>query len=222
MQPFFWYNSLIFLGMLLSIPYFFVGDNRNQKKFLIIFLILLLITIVEIFGKYKQLLGENNTFIYNIGYVLIGLSLKIFFFYLVFQEKKVKRLVLFLMTSFIIWCVINSLFYQTFDVFHHYSLAFGSLMIIALCFFYFYGIFFKNWYLEMNLLAVPEFWIISFLMFFYSASLLYFISFSFLTERMEIELLLKLNFLIQIIGATMYMVMGLAFYAPRLFKETAY
>ncbi len=76
--------------------------------------------------------------------------------------------------------------------------------------------------MEKNLLAVPEFWIISFFMFFYSSSLLFFLSFNFYIEKMEFELLLQLNFLINILGALMYLVMSLAFYAPRVFKEPVY
>lgn len=208
--------------MLFCIPYFYIEDHQNKKKHLVIFLILVLISLVEVLGKYQQLLGQNNTIIYNIGYVLIGLSLKLYFFSLVFPEKSEKRLVFYLWTAFITWSVINFLFYQSFGVFHHYSLALGSLFLIGLCFYYFFGIFFKNWYQDKNLLAVPEFWIISLLMFFYSASLLYFISFSFYLEKMDTELFLQLNFLIKTLGVMMYLVLGLAFYAPRVFKETAY
>lgn len=215
----FWYNILIILGMLCTIPYFFVENNQQRKKHLVIFLILAVISLVEVLGKHLSLLGQNNTIIYNIGYVLIGLSLKIFFFYLVFIKSKEKAIVLYLIAFFVLWCVLNFLFYQTFGVFHHYSLVFGSLLILGLCFYYFHGIFFKNWYAGKNLIEVPEFWIISFFMFFYSASFLFFISFSFFYEKMEKDLILQLNLLIKILGATMYMVMGLAFYAPLLFKK---
>jgi hypothetical protein len=220
MQLFFWYNILIVLGMLLSIPYFFFGENQNKKKHLVIFLILVLISLVEVLGKYQQLSGQNNTTIYNVGYVIIGLSLKFYFFSLVFQEKKEKMLVLFLWSAFIIWSIINFLFFQSFGVFHHYSFAFGSLILIGLCFYFFHGIFFKNWYLDKKLLAVPEFWIVSFIMFFYSASLLYFISFSFYYEGMDVTFYKRLNFFVNIMGSIMYLVMGLAFYAPLVFKET--
>ncbi|SMD42706.1 hypothetical protein SAMN00777080_1268 [Aquiflexum balticum DSM 16537] len=220
MQPFFWYNILIVLGMLLSIPYFFIGAQQSKKKHLVIFLILILISLVEVLGKYQQLSGQNNTTIYNVGYVIIGLSLKFYFFSLVFQEKKGKMLVLFLWSAFITWSIINFLFFQSFGVFHHYSFAFGSLILIGLCFFFFHGIFFKNWYMDKNLLAVPEFWIVSFIMFFYSASLLYFISFSFYYEGMDVTFYKRLNFFVNIMGCIMYLIMGLAFYAPLVFKES--
>jgi hypothetical protein len=214
-----WYNGLIIIGMLASIPYFFIEAQQNKKKHLVIFLILVLISLVEVLGKYQQLSSQNNTTIYNVGYVIIGLSLKFYFFSLVFQKKKEKRLVLFLWSAFITWSVINFLFFQSFGVFHHYSLAFGSLNLIGLCFFFFHGIFFKNWYLDKNLLAVPEFWIISLIMFFYSASLLYFFSFSFYYEGMDVTFYKQLNFFVKILGCIMYLVMGLAFYAPYLINK---
>jgi hypothetical protein len=221
MEAFFWYTNLIFLGMLLSIPYFFMGDISHRKKHLIIFLILILTTVVEILGKYMAVTKQNNSWIYNIGYVIFGLSLIFYFFSLVFQEKKEKRVVFFLWVSFIGWEVTNVLFYQSiFYVFHHYSLAYGSFLIIGLCFYFFHGIFFKNWYLEKNLIEVPEFWVISFLMFFHSASLLYFISFSFYLEYMDRALFLQLSFLNKILGVSLYIVMGLAFYAPLVFRKS--
>ena len=205
--------------MLISIPYFFLDDNQDKKKHLVIFQLLILTVLVELIGKYMGVNKQNNSLIYNVGYVIIGLSLIFYFFSLVFHEKNVKRWVFFLWVLFICWEVINVLYFQSiFNVFHHYTLAFGGSIIIGLCFYYFFGIFYKNWYSEKSLLAVPEFWIISFLMFFYSASLLYFLSFNFFFEKMDIELFIKLNFLIQILGATMYFIMGLAFYAPLIFK----
>jgi len=219
MTVIYWYTILIILGMLSSIPCFFLNTDQNKKKHLIIFLILVLITIVELWGRHKALLGQNNSLIYNVGYILMGLSLKLYFFFYVFKEKKEKRFVLTLLTAYLSWCIINFLFFQPHRIFHHYSFAFGSLIIIGFCFYFFYGIFFKNWYLDRNLLAVSEFWVISFLMFFYSASFLHFISFKFYIEKMNIDLFRQLSFLVKILGNMMYVVMGLAFYAPLLFKE---
>ena len=78
----------------------------------------------------------------------------------------------------------------------------------------------SNWFEGKNLLSVPEFWIVSFLLFFYSCSFLYFVSFSFFYERMDITFYRQLNFLIKILGSAMYLVMGLAFYAPFVFKKS--
>jgi hypothetical protein len=219
MQPFFWYNILITIGMLFSIPYFFIGDKQYKKMHLVIFIILVIISIVEISGKYRQLLSQNNTIIYNVGYIMMGLSLKLYFFSLVFEGKNDKRMATYLLTAFILWVTVNFLFFQPFQVFHHYSLAFGSFIIIGLSLYYFYGIFFKNWYLNKNLLAVPEFWIVSFLMFFYACSFLYFVSFNFFYEQVDIALYIQLNFLIKILGSIMYLILGLAFYAPYIFRK---
>lgn len=219
MELFSWYNVLIILAVLLSIPKFFGSIDQNKKKHVVIFLILALTAIVEWYGQYLRLSGQNNTIVYNIGYVLIGLSLKFYFFSQAFQDKKEKMLVLLLWTTFMVWSFSNFLFFQTLGEFHHYSLAFGSFLLIALCFYFFFRIFFKNKYENQNLLAVPEFWIISFFMFFYACSFFYFISFSFFLDGMDLALVIQLNFLIRVLGCIMYLIMGLAFYAPLVFKS---
>jgi hypothetical protein len=172
---------------------------------------------VEVRAKQLQLLKIPNSFVINTGYIIIGISLLFVFFYLVLNKNK-KTLLLWII--YILWIIVNSIFFQPIaTTFQNYSWGLASLMIIGLSFYFFYSIFSKNQFEGKSLLSIPEFWIISFLMFFYACSFLYFISFSFYYERMEISLYRQLNFLIKILGATMYLIMGLAFYAPLVFKE---
>jgi len=217
MGPFYWYNLLIIFGMLLSIPYFFIQEREYRKKHFVIFLVLICTSFVEVRAKQLQLLKIPNSFVINTGYIIIGISLLFVFFYLVLNKNK-KTLLLWII--YILWIIVNSIFFQPIaTTFQNYSWGLASLMIIGLSFYFFYSIFSKNQFEGKSLLSIPEFWIISFLMFFYACSFLYFISFSFYYERMEISLYRQLNFLIKILGATMYLIMGLAFYAPLVFKE---
>jgi hypothetical protein len=212
-----WYNGLIIFGMLLSIPYFFFAEKEYQKKHLVIFLVLICTSFVELRATQLRLLKINNTLVINLGYIIIGISLLFIFFYLILNKSKTP---LFLWIIYITWIIINSILFQAIDTtFQNYSLGLASLMIIGMCFYFFYSIFSKNQYEDISLLSIPDFWIASFLMFFYACSFLYFISFSFYYEKMDITLYRQLNFLVKIVGSTMYVILGLAFYAPLLFKE---
>ncbi|RPA67047.1 hypothetical protein EF405_18130 [Cyclobacteriaceae bacterium YHN15] len=211
-----WYNVLIIIGMLFSIPYFFIGKKEYQKKHLVIFFVLICTSFVEFRAKQLQLLKFNNTLVINSGYIIISISLLFIFFYLILNKSKTP---LFLWIIYITWIIINSIFFQPIGTtFQNYSWGLASLIIIGMCFYFFYSIFSKNQFENRSLLSIPEFWIVSFLMFFYACSFLYFISFSFY-ERMDITLYRQLNFLIKILGSIMYVIMGLAFYAPLVFKE---
>lgn len=212
-----WYQVLIIIGMLVSVPYFFFAHRENRKKHLVIFLTLLCTSVTEVRAKQLQLLKINNTFVVNTGYIIMGISLIFLFFYLILNQSKKP---LYLWVVYITWIIINSIYFQTITTtFQNYSWALASLMIIGMCLYFFYSIFSKNQFGNINLIAVPEFWIVSFLMFFYASSFLFFISYSFYYEIMDIELYMQLNFLIKIMGNIMYLVMGLAFYAPYLINK---
>jgi len=216
MEALHWYNILIIIGMLASIPYFFLAERESTKKHLVIFLILLCTSITEVRAKQLQLLKINNTFVVNTGYIIIGISLLFLFFHLIQKSKKP----LYLWIIYMGWIIINSIYFQTITTtFQNYSWALASLLIIGMCLYFFYSIFSKNQFENKNLISVSEFWIVSFLMFFYASSFLYFISFTFYYDKMDIELYMQLNFLIKIIGCIMYLVMGLAFYAPYIFRK---
>jgi hypothetical protein len=213
-----WYVILIIIGMLVSIPYFFLGEREYKKKHLVIFLILFCVSFQEFWALQLKLSKINNSYIVNIGYIIIGISLLFVFFYLILNQS---RKPLFLWAVYMIWVSINSVFFQPIaTTFQNYSWALGSVFIIGMCFYFFYGIFSKNQFEGKNLITIPDFWIVSFVMFFYACSFLYFISFSFFYERMEIELYRQLNFMIRILGVIMYLILGLSFYAPKVFKET--
>lgn len=217
MEALTWYHLLIITGMFVSIPYFFLAKRENRKKHIVIFLILLCTSIVEVRAKQLAFFKINNTFVVNTGYIIIGISLLFLFFYFTLNQSKKP---LYLWAIYMGWIIINSIYFQPITTtFQNYSWALGSLLINGMCLYFFYSIFSNNQFENKNLISVPDFWIVSFLMFFYESSFLYFIAFSFFYERMNITFYRQLNFLIKILGSIMYLVMGLGFYAPFVFKK---
>ncbi len=217
MSPITWYNRLIILGMLISIFYFFIASKENRIIHTIVFVKLLVISATEVKLKQLATMGINNYFIANIGYLLIGISLIFLYFYFLIDRNKY---ILMLWVIYLFFILINSHYFQPIaTTFQNYTWALSSIMIIGMSLYFFYSIFSNNRFEDKNLTSIPSFWIVSFLMFFYACSFLYFLSFNFSFDRMGMQLFSQLNFLIKILGAAMYLVMGLAFYAPLVFKS---
>lgn len=213
-----WYHYGVLLGMFLSLPAFFIKNHAYRKPHLIIFWVLVMIAVWEIVGLNIARRGINNSVYANLIFVYTETLLLLYFFSLIFQERKIKEIILISGLLFVAWGFINSFFIESILFFQTYSFAMGSLVLIGWCIYFFYGILYKDWYAEKNLLGVPMFWIVSMILFFYSCSFLYFSSMRMIFE-MDRELMLQIRNLNRIISVSMYLVMGLAFYAPLIFKE---
>src|SRR5690606_41919728 len=96
-------------------------------------------------------------------------------FYLITKTKKPKNPLHYLIIFFIAFGIINTLFFQPIHlVFHNYSYAVGSLALIILAIKFFLDVFNLNQYEDQNLLSIPYFWIVTVILFFYSATFFYF------------------------------------------------
>lgn len=213
------YLGLIWLGMLVSIPTFFIPDNIYKKQHRCIFIILAAVVILESYGTYTSLNGVKNAWVFNVGFVYLETLLFLYFFTLVFKNPKFTRISTILSAIFIVWGILNTLFFQEFDLFQSYSFIFGSMLIIGCCTYFFYLLFvdesiFKN----QSLKSFPPFWIITFVLFFYACSFLFFASVRLMNES-NFGLLGQIYSLIKVLGVLMYLVMGLAFYAPYIFRK---
>lgn len=212
-----WYIAVIGLGMLLNIPNFLIAHKYKKGGF-IVFCILLLAFSLEIAGLYMSNNGIPNVIYYNLFFVHLETYLFFYLFSIVFDSKKITRWLmaagLFLFGS----GIINSLFFQTINLFQTYSYALASIFIIFISIYFYYTIIFQNKYQDIQLVNLPYFWIISFVFFFYSASFLFFISTN-IWLKLDIQLYFSLALMNQILAGLMYLVMGLAFYVPFLFKS---
>lgn len=212
------YLGLIWLGMMVSIPYFFISNNRFKKQHRLIFIILSAVAVLESYGTYTSLNGINNVWAFNIVFVYLETLLFFYFFALVFNDPKFSKNIIFLASLFLIWGIINTLWIQSFDLLQTYSFILGSILIIGCCIYFFYRIFEGDLYQDQNLFSLPSFWIATFVLFFYACSFLFFASFRLVDER-NFELLGKIYTLIKALGVLMYLVMGMAFYAPLVFHN---
>jgi len=209
---------MIIAGMLLSIPCFFLDLKGFKKGHRIVFSILVLVSIVEVYGGYLARQGIKNHWVYNIGFAYGETVLILTYLSVVLNSPKNKVILKLTALLFGIFGILNSLFFDSIDQFHNYSLTIGSILIILGCFYFFYVVMTQDTYLDEKLWQVPDFWVVSFFLLFYSASMMYF---SFLYNVIELEdaMRSRLSFVLRLIGGTMYLVFGLVYYIPVFSKK---
>ena len=212
-----WYSGLILMGLLLSIPLFFI-KHRYQKQHQIIFIILFVVTLVEIYGTYTMNRSINNTLAYNLVFVYLETYLIFWLFNDIFNSKKAKNILKIGAIVFTIWGLVNTFFIQDFLTFHTNSYTLGSFIIISSSIYYFVSIFLDEDKNEKQLVVNPLFWIVTFIFFFYSATFLYFLSYKLILnmDRTFARTLVHLN---QVLAVILYIGMGTEFYLPFFFSK---
>ncbi|MFN3801367.1 hypothetical protein [Belliella pelovolcani] len=208
------YLALILLGLLSSIPHFFL-PNRFKKQHVITFFILILAFGLESYGAYTVPKKINNSLAYNLFFVYTETLLILGLFYSIFKEKKPKFFLKIASFAFLLWGILYTIFIENLRAFHTLSFSIGSLIIILCCIYFLVSIFLKEWYIKEFLMANPLFWITVFIFFFYSATTLYFSSVN-LILKIDPNLNSILASINKIMAVTMYLGMGLAFYLPYL------
>ena len=215
------YIFFIFLALLLSIPYFFFRekDEEYKRAHKLIFVLLIIVLILEIIGELTSQYVYNNSLFYNLLFVYVETCLFFYFFNLIAENGRMKTYISIIFSAYVFFGIINSLFFQPLHLgFHNYSYAFGSLAIIGLAIKFFMDVFNLKRYEDKNLLSIPYFWIVTVIFFFYSATFFYFTPLR-LLYNIDKSLIESLSIIIQFLAGLMYIVFGLAFYAPYIFRE---
>ncbi|SNS08396.1 hypothetical protein SAMN06295967_10364 [Belliella buryatensis] len=212
-----WYNGIILVGFILSIPHFFLSKTFKSQH-LVTFIILLTACLLELYGTYTYLRKINNNLAYNIFFVYVETLLILSLFYIIFKEKKIKLLLKIASISFLIYGSIICLFFQSMETFHTSSFSLGSLIIIICSIYFFLSIILKDNYLGENLVINPIFWIITSIFLFYTTTFLYFSFFDLLFD-LDMSLITILGDFKRILAVVMYLIMGLAFYVPYLYRS---
>lgn len=215
------YIFFIFISLIFSLLYLFV-KNRNPsytKAHSLIATILLVGLTIEVIGEITASYGYNNSLFYNLLFVYAETCLFYYFFYIISDSEKAKRNILILMVLFILFGLACSLFFQPLHLaFHNYSYAIGSLALIVLAIKFFLDVFNLNQYEDQNLLSIPYFWIVTVVLFFYSATFFYFTPLRLLYD-IEANLIEPLHLIIRFLAGLLYVVLGIAFYAPFVFRQ---
>lgn len=214
------YLFSILLGTITCAGVFFFTELRTRSgSHKLLFGLLLTVLMFEYVANY--LVEKHhlpNLVVYNVFFVYLETILIVLYFYRL-MTKKGKRLIRIGLTAFILIGLINSLFVQDImEKFQNLSFAVAVLLILSCCIWFFFDIFRLKRYQNVNILSVPEFWITTSILFFYSTGFVYFMPIRYF-DTMELQLLELLGNVNRFLAGLMYLIFGFAYYAPLIFKK---
>jgi hypothetical protein len=184
--------------------YFKKGTGLYLKSFPFFLLITI---IVEIIGSLLSDKKINTLLLYNI----FSTFEFIFYFWIlrqVIKNKKAKKIILYCLYLYPLLVFSAIVFWMKPNSFHATTYAFGCLMIVAICVYYFFELFQLSH--SVNLIRQPAFWICSGLLFFFSCSFPIYGFANFLSQLPAI-ILRNLEVILNIMNILLYTSFTIAF-----------
>lgn len=182
--------------------------------------ILFLALLMELVGAYTAARGINNSLLYNIGWVYAESLLLIFYLSLLEVNQKFKRKIVWICLGIVCWGLVNTLLFQPIDtVFQYFTfLPFAFLIVFLVLRFLIHLIQMKT-YADRDLIQLPHFWISWAILLFYFEAILLFGTYQFHPVFVldHVHLLFTIN---QLVAGLMYLVFGLAFMLPWLYRRS--
>jgi hypothetical protein len=154
------FDGIVFACFLVSLSVFFQKPVPRYLKLFPVYLFCALIL-----GMIAEWLSYHNE--YSTGLINVWSIFEFCFFFYVLHEiilsKKVKRMILFIISLFVLFAFVNIIFIQKKVGFNPVNFTVGCLIVVSLCIYYFVELFQKT---ETESLArLPAFWIASGLLF---------------------------------------------------------
>jgi hypothetical protein len=142
--------------------YFGQKDHNNILRFFPPFLLSTIV--VELTGTYLLSNNRPNVSLYNF-FTAFEFCFYLFFVSTIIANSKIRLLLRYIIIIYAAFAVINIFFVQGMKSFHTVSYAFGCLLVVAACIYYFFELF--KYPKSLKLTGSPTFWICSGLLFFY-------------------------------------------------------
>ncbi|WP_158855995.1 hypothetical protein [Lunatibacter salilacus] len=122
-------------------------------------------------------------------------------------------------TIFLVAGLVNSLWIQPVDTgIQSYTQMFGNSIILLFSLIFFKDIFRQNRFKNTNLLSLPYFWIATFILFSFGESFIFYF-FSTIFFPVHLNNLGFVQMFVQFFAGLMFLVFGVAFYIPKVFKK---
>ena len=209
------YNYFLLASLLAGVTVYF---QNNTPRYLKLYPIFLLLTVVEeLFGLYLAQRTGSNTILYNF-YNIIQFGFYFFVLKEIVANPKIKRLILLILYTFVVFAVINIVFIQKVKNWNSVSYAFGSLITVALVIYYFFELFKQP--KATNLIRDPAFWICTGLLFFFCCSFPFFGLANLLTKAPAI-IIRNLQGILTLINISLYLLITIAFLCRLRFNKVA-
>lgn len=193
--------------------YFKLNPSDAYLKFWPPFLMVTLL--VELLGAYLNAAGKDNTLLYNF-FTSFEFVYYLWIVSLIISSRSAKKIIRITSLVYFLIALYNILFIQK-NVFHTVSYAFGCLLIVMVCIYYFFELF--RYPKSVKLSSSPSFWICSGLLFFYCCG---FPLFGLLNYWSGISKLVLRNFgeILTILNVFLYSLFTLAFLCIRTRRYT--
>jgi hypothetical protein len=213
------YLLFIFLAVLASGIYFF----RNKKRYLnsnkIILGLLVFVLLFELAGNYTANRNINNLLLYNICWVYLESFLILGYFYMLHKRAAVKKVIMISGSLVLLLSLLNGIWLEPFvGTFQYTSFAMFAILIILLSVHFLFQIQKFKVFQNHNILAVPHFWIVVGIFFFYLEALITF-GVVFNVSGLEHRIVIGLMQFNRIMAAGMYVFLGFSFYSQYIFKN---
>ena len=157
------YVYFICISFLASLSVYLM--STPAYRYLKLFPPFLLATIaVESIGSYIGSQRRSNLTIYNF-FTVFEFCFYLYVISLIISNAKMKKVFIIALIAYGVIAVINIVFIQKLKAFHTVTYAFGCLVIVAACVYYFFELF--KLPRSVRLINNPAFWICSGLLFFY-------------------------------------------------------
>jgi hypothetical protein len=213
------YHLAIAIGFLVSLILLRKKTGKELVAQKVITITLFLVLIMELAGYYTASKSINNSLLYNTGWIYIESLFLIYYFNLLEIDKKFKRSIFYISLGLLAWGLINSLSFQSpTQVFQFFSFLPFSLFIIFLAIRFLKNLIDMKIYADYNLVLLPHFWICWMILLFYIEAILLFGIYQFRPVLIldNVHLLFTIN---KLVAGLMYLVFGLAFMLPWLYKK---
>jgi uncharacterized protein with PQ loop repeat len=214
------YLLIIATGFLFSLFPFNKSKGIETTAQNSIVAVLFLALVMELAGAYTASKGINNSLLYNLGWVYVESLLLIFYLCLLEANQAFRRKIGWISLGIVCWGLINSLFFQPIGtVFQYFTFLPFALLIVFLVLRFLIQLIQMKTYADMDLIQLPHFWISWAILLFYFEAILLFGTYQFHPVFVldHVHLLFTIN---QLVAGLMYLVFGLAFMLPWLYRKS--
>ncbi|HSI76222.1 MAG TPA: hypothetical protein VK957_10010 [Lunatimonas sp.] len=215
------FHFCLFLGLILSASYFSVKKSKQEYTLIhqVVFAVLLTTVASEIIWQSAMASISESFLLYNVLFVYLRIALMLTLIYFLpfscaIQNKIILSVAIFLVAGFI-----NSIWIQPLETgIQSYTQMFGNSIILLFSLIFFKDIFRQNRFKNTNLLSLPYFWIATFILFSYGESFIFYF-FSTIFFPVHLNNLGFVQMFVQFFAGLMFLVFGVAFYIPEVFKK---
>lgn len=217
------FHICLLAGLISSAVYFWFNRSNSEYRRIhkIVFAILLVTFLSE--GLWNYLGGSSNdTFLlYNLLFVYLRVGAMMILFYFLPFSCAIQDKVLLSLGVFLGIGLANSLLFQPIsEMIQSYTQLFGNGLVLFFSLIFFKDIIRQSRFKDINLLSLPYFWIATVALFSYGESFIFYF-FSSLFFPSQLNNLGFIKLFVQFFAGLMFLIFGLAFYAPRFFAKNA-